>query len=246
VAIPTQGYRSAEADAVGRPRLGEQVGREPPHRLIVATSRPAVYTFFSAIAEEMNAAPLRVDATTDAATAEAVADASAAIVDIGLDPVGAIDFCVALQNRRPGLPVTAVVCCPHSVTHWTLRRLVAVGVVSIIDLETTAAAASRALRSAARGELVVELRLGARRLVSMRDIFAGSELGGESQHMLELVAQGLSDVEIGGRLHLSPHTVKKRIEQLRNTVGARNRIELAAWAGRQGLYTPDRAPSVTA
>jgi DNA-binding NarL/FixJ family response regulator len=222
------------------------VGREPPHRLIIATSRPAVYVFFAAIAEEMDAAPLRVDVAENAVTAEGVTDAIAAIVDIGPDPVGAIDFCLALQERRPGLPVTAVVCCPHSVTHWTLRRLVAVGVVSVIDLETTAAAASRALRSAARGELVVELRLGARRLVSLRDIFAGSELGGESQHVLELVAQGLSDVEIGSRLHLSPHTVKRRIEHLRNAVGARNRIELAAWAGRQGLYTPDSAPSVTA
>jgi DNA-binding NarL/FixJ family response regulator len=222
------------------------VGREPPHRLIIATSRPAVYAFFAAIAEEMGATPLRVDVAEDAVTAEGVTDASAAIVDIGPDPVGAIDFCLALQEQRPGLPVTAVVCCSHSVTHWTLRRLVAVGVVSVIDLETTAAAASRALRSAARGELVVELRLGARRLVSLRDIFAGSELGGESQHVLELVAQGLSDVEIGRRLHLSPHTVKRRIEHLRSTVGARNRIELAAWAGRQGLYTPDRAPSVTA
>jgi DNA-binding NarL/FixJ family response regulator len=54
--------------------------------------------------------------------------------------------------------------------------------------------------------------------------------------LLELVAYGRSDREIGALLHLSPHTVKHRIERLRDALGARNRIELAAWAGRHGFY----------
>ena len=53
-----------------------------------------------------------------------------------------------------------------------------------------------------------------------------------------LVAQGLSDREIGARLHLSRHTVHHKIERLRGDLGLRNRTELAAWAGRQGLYPP--------
>ena len=52
------------------------------------------------------------------------------------------------------------------------------------------------------------------------------------------MAAGLPDHEIGRRLHLSPHTVKHHIEQLRGELGARNRIELAAWAGRHGFYRP--------
>jgi DNA-binding NarL/FixJ family response regulator len=225
--------------------VGEQVGLEQPHRLIVATSRPAVYRFFAAIAEEGGVTPVRIDVSGEAAHEDVVSEASAAIVDIGLDPPGAVELCLELQRLRPELPVTAVVCCPHSVMPWTLQRLVAAGVVSLIDLETSAEAATRALRRAAQGELVLELRLGARRLGSLRDLLAGSELGGDAQRLLELVARGLSDVEIGRLLHLSPHTVKKRIEQLRATVGARNRIELAAWAGRQGLYVPEASPLVT-
>jgi DNA-binding NarL/FixJ family response regulator len=57
-----------------------------------------------------------------------------------------------------------------------------------------------------------------------------------SARILDLLVHGLSDQEIGKQLHLSPHTVKHHIDRLRGEVGARNRIELAAWAGRQGFY----------
>jgi DNA-binding NarL/FixJ family response regulator len=57
-----------------------------------------------------------------------------------------------------------------------------------------------------------------------------------SAQILELLVHGLSDQEIGHQLHLSPHTVKHHIDRLRGELGARNRIELAAWAGRQGFY----------
>jgi DNA-binding NarL/FixJ family response regulator len=54
--------------------------------------------------------------------------------------------------------------------------------------------------------------------------------------VITLVAHGLSDREIGARLHLSRHTVHHKIERLRDDLGLKNRIELAAWAGRHGLY----------
>ena len=50
--------------------------------------------------------------------------------------------------------------------------------------------------------------------------------------------KGLSDREIASRLHRSPHTIKHYVERLREAVGARNRIELAAWAGRHGFDQP--------
>jgi DNA-binding NarL/FixJ family response regulator len=41
----------------------------------------------------------------------------------------------------------------------------------------------------------------------------------------------MTDHEIGGEMFLSHHTVKHRIERLRHRANARNRIQLAAWAG---------------
>jgi DNA-binding CsgD family transcriptional regulator len=63
--------------------------------------------------------------------------------------------------------------------------------------------------------------------------------------LLRLVALGLTDHEIGRQLYLSHHTVKHRIDRLRRRVQARNRIQLAAWAGSQETLraTDGRAPA---
>jgi DNA-binding NarL/FixJ family response regulator len=47
-----------------------------------------------------------------------------------------------------------------------------------------------------------------------------------------LVALGLPDNEIGLRMCLSRHTIKHRIERLCRRHHARNRVQLAAVAGR--------------
>jgi DNA-binding NarL/FixJ family response regulator len=54
------------------------------------------------------------------------------------------------------------------------------------------------------------------------------------------VALGLTDHEIGRRLSLSHHTVKHRIDRLRRRVHAKNRVQLAAWAGRQDALREKR------
>jgi DNA-binding NarL/FixJ family response regulator len=218
-------------------RIEGKVVGQPPQHLLIATNRPAVYEFFAALADASDC----VDVAVDALDSPAVAAATAAIVDAGLDGASAVELCKALRVQRPELPLTAVVCCPHALTPWLFRALVAAGVESLLDLETTATEAAGALRRVARGESVLELRFGMRKLVLLRDLLAGHGLRQESQALLEHVARGLSDQEIGQQLHLSPHTIKKHIEQLRDQLGARNRIELAAWAGRQGLYSPNGA-----
>src|SRR5438067_1185277 len=115
-------------------RIEGKVVGQPPQQLLIATSRPAVYEFFAAIAD----ASVCVDVAVDALDSPAVAAATAAIVDAGLDGASAVELCKALRVRRPELPLTAVVCCPHALTPWLFRALVAAGVESLLDLETTA------------------------------------------------------------------------------------------------------------
>ena len=84
--------------------------------------------------------------------------------------------------------------------------------------------------------------------VAMEDIATGHGLSGETVfgsqwntttvRILERLVHGLTDQQIGTQLHLSPHTIKHHIERVRDEVGARNRIELAAWASRNGFYRP--------
>lgn len=48
-------------------------------------------------------------------------------------------------------------------------------------------------------------------------------------------ARGLTNTEIGAELYLSLSTVKTHLAAVQAKVGARNRVEIAAWAWRTGL-----------
>jgi DNA-binding NarL/FixJ family response regulator len=49
------------------------------------------------------------------------------------------------------------------------------------------------------------------------------------------VSAGLTNRQIGERVHLSPHTVKDRLEKICNVLGVRVRTEVVAEAMRRGL-----------
>jgi DNA-binding NarL/FixJ family response regulator len=202
-------------------------------RLLVFGERPVVRVFLGALRAELVPAEMHPDAVTK----ELARTASAAVVDVAPDPPAAVAVCRELRRRRDDLPIAAVVCCPHSLTPWTLRALLGAGVTGILDLRATPEEAARTVESVALGASVLslELRRGHREL--LQEIVAGPGEGSETKtRLLALVALGLSDREIGAQLHLSPHTVKHQIEQLRRQLRIRNRTELAAWAGRHGFY----------
>ena len=218
--------------------------------LLLVTSRPAVRVFFENLGQSatpplvVHAVPGAVD--TLAAHSGQVATATVAVVDTIPDPVYAIQTCEELRTQRPALPVIVLLCCPHSLTPWQLRALISTGVRSLLDLQATAEEVQRVLHSIVRGEVALNVRLKNAHGAWLEDITAGQELSGEtgserspsrtSRQILELLVHGLSDQEMGQQLHLSPHTIRHHIDRLRGEVGARNRTELAAWAGRQGFY----------
>jgi NarL family two-component system response regulator LiaR len=176
-------------------------------------------------------APL--DADVDAGDADAV------VVDMGDDEHAALEVVQTLIAARPGVPVAALLCCPHCVVPETLRSLLAAGVSGILDLHMSPVEAERLVTALVDGDTVLHLQLGGGRRGVLQDLAVRSPLRDVQAQVLSLVARGLHDREIGERLHLSPHTVKHRVEQLRRTVRARNRTELAAWAGRNGFFRLD-------
>lgn len=52
-------------------------------------------------------------------------------------------------------------------------------------------------------------------------------------HVATLVAEGLTNRQIGQRLGISPHTVARHVTRARSKLGLRSRAQLAVWAGRQ-------------
>jgi DNA-binding NarL/FixJ family response regulator len=53
-----------------------------------------------------------------------------------------------------------------------------------------------------------------------------------ANEIAELVAQGLTNREIAGRLFISRRTVDWHLEQILNTLGFWSRSQIAAWVGR--------------
>jgi DNA-binding NarL/FixJ family response regulator len=60
---------------------------------------------------------------------------------------------------------------------------------------------------------------------SVRPLLAGREL-----EILRLVADGLTDNEIGKQLYISPRTVQNHLTRIREKTGLRRRAELSRWA----------------
>jgi DNA-binding NarL/FixJ family response regulator len=228
--------------------------REPSFGVVVISGRPAVQAFFAEMgrqyAPSVSVTMFPLDSSAVAAAFDAVAAADVAVVDASVDRVDAIAVCTTLRAMRPQLPMSAVFCCPHSATSADLRGLLAGGVEALVDLQLSAAETLRVLRGVARGQGAFHLQLAAGSSLSLVELL-GDERGEEvlTDHdvgLLRLVAAGLTDHEIGRQLYLSHHTVKHRIDRLRRRVRARNRIQLAAWAGGQEALRVDRGGPISA
>jgi DNA-binding NarL/FixJ family response regulator len=219
--------------------------------VVVVTGRPTVGAFFTEIGrvQESEVSVARVPLAVRAvrAAAERFAAASVAVVDASVERTEAIAVCTTIRAMQPELPISAVFCCPHAATATDLRGLLAAGVQGLVDLQLSADETLRVLRGVARGQGTFHLQMAAGSSTSLVELLANERTDELNEHelgLLRLVAAGLTDHEIGRQLYLSHHTVKHRIDRLRRRVRARNRIQLAAWAG--GLEalrtTPPRSP----
>lgn len=96
-----------------------------------------------------------------------------------------------------------------------------------------------AIRSVARGEYVVSPALMGtlfNGVTELRRERVRQDLGGDvsTLRMLRALADGATTSEIGSMLHVSEVTVKRRIQELTDRLGVRNRTQLVAEAMRRG------------
>ncbi|HVX06626.1 response regulator transcription factor [Humibacter sp.] len=105
----------------------------------------------------------------------------------------------------------------------------------------------RSVRVAAAGEALlspgVTKRLLARLAASPRPEVTASvlePLTEREREVLALVAEGLSNAEIGLRLFMSPLTAKTHVSRILTKLSARDRVHLVVIAYESGLVTPGR------
>ena len=111
--------------------------------------------------------------------------------------------------------------------------------------DVTPEALHDAIRACAAGDAVIAPAVTrrlldeiARRPVPGRAGDRLADLTPRETEVLVLVAEGLSNAEISGRLFLSPATTKTHVSRILTKVGARDRAQLVAIAYDSGLVRP--------
>ncbi len=72
------------------------------------------------------------------------------------------------------------------------------------------------------------------------------DLSAREKDVLALLARGLENADISGRLFISPHTVKNHVSNIYRKTGAKNRIDLirilggSGWAADTGNQSPEK------
>ena len=85
--------------------------------------------------------------------------------------------------------------------------------------------------------------VGDSRRVLAKDAQGLSRLTEREREVLSLVAEGLSNDEIAGRLYLSPLTTKTHVSRIMTKLDARDRAQLVVMAYESGLVVPGSAAS---
>ncbi len=95
----------------------------------------------------------------------------------------------------------------------------------------------QAIHAAADGDALIAPSITARLLAEFADDAPAKEirepfepLTDREEEVLVTVANGRTNAEIAGELHISLSTVKTHLASLMGKLGARNRVELAMWA----------------
>ena len=143
---------------------------------------------------------------------------------------------VVLERLRAELPEIKALVMTANESPESLLDAVAAGAASYLSKRTTGEELRQAVITTYGGGSVITPELAGHLLrdfsasargegASVRPLLAAREL-----EILRLVADGLTDNEIGKQLYLSPRTVQNHLTRIREKTGLRRRSELARWA----------------
>ncbi len=164
-----------------------------------------------------------------------------ALLDIRMPVLDGLEATRLLTGPDVADPVRVVVVTTFDLDEYVHTALLH-GATGFLLKDAGPALLVEAVRAAARGDALVSPQITTRLLRRLSGS-AGARraavdpvepLTEREEEALALVAQGLTNAEIGERLFVSLSTVKTHLGSLHTKLGARNRVELAAWAWQSG------------
>jgi two-component system response regulator DevR len=176
-----------------------------------------------------------VGTVADAIAAVEAEPPDVAILDVTLPDGDGIQLCRDLRASHPDI---ACLVLTSSEDERTLLAAAMAGAVGYLRKDSGRAQLSEAVRSAARGESLLDDATMASALDRLRSDDAGQPLLGDltaqERRVFELVGQGLSNRQIGEQLFLSEKTVKNYVSRVLSKLHMDRRTEIAVLSARLG------------
>ena len=170
------------------------------------------------------------------------------LMDVRMPVLNGIDATAAITRKHPGVKV--LVLTTYDQDDYAFGALGA-GASGFLLKDTRSAELHQAIRAVAAGDAVLTPRITrqmlnqhmTRRAVTPEQRDARQRLGALSPREREvagLVAQGLTNAEIAGRLFIQPDSVKKSVTRILGKLGLRDRAQAVVLAYESGLVSPRR------
>jgi DNA-binding NarL/FixJ family response regulator len=164
------------------------------------------------------------------------------LLDIRMPGLDGLEVTKALAGPGIADPLRVVVVTTFDLDEYVHSAL-SNGASGFLLKDAGPALLMEAVRAAARGDALVSPQITVRLLrhfakpagtASPADEPA-EPLTDRELDVVRAAARGLTNTEIGTELYLSLSTVKTHLAAVQAKIGARNRVEVAAWAWRTGL-----------
>ncbi len=148
----------------------------------------------------------------------------------GLDGVGAIQ---AIKARQPSSRIIVLTTYDSDAD---ILRAIEAGATGYLLKDAPREELFRAIRAAARGDSVLAPTVAARLMTRMRAP-AQENLSAREIEVLQLIAKGASNKEIGKSLHISTATVKTHLIHIYGKLGVDDRTAAVTTALEKGIIT---------
>ncbi len=155
------------------------------------------------------------------------------LLDLKMPGAPGADVCRDITAKRPE---TAVIILTAFLDSDMIYRCIQAGAKGYVVKDVERADLKRKIRAAARGEGVLDEKAASPVLERLRKGTAAPvQLTEREVTILRLIAEGLTNKEIGAQLYLSEATVKDQLRKVMDKFGVEHRISAVIAASKQGL-----------